>query len=169
MREITIREETKDDRPAVREVNQLAFESIEEPDLVDALSALGHVVVSLVAEAEGEVVGHILFSKLPIDVGDRVLAAAALAPMAVKPGFQREGIGSKLVRAGLERCRELEVEAVVVLGHPDYYPRFGFSAELAENLRAPFEGDAFMALELTPGVLEGGMGIVRYAPPFGLD
>ena len=87
----------------------------------------------------------------------------------MQPEYQNQGIGSALVMAGLGRCRELALDAVVVLGHPNYYPRFGFSAELAENLRAPFEGEAFMALDLRSGILDGCDGMVRYAPPFGLD
>jgi putative acetyltransferase len=165
----SIRPETPDDLDVIRAVNRIAFESDDEPLLVDALREGGHVLASLVAEVDGEVVGHILFTALPIETLDGTLHAAALAPMAVQPEFQNQGIGSALVLAGLARCRDLALDAVVVLGHPEYYPRFGFSAELAENLRAPFEGPAFMAIDLKPGILEGCDGLVRYAPPFGLD
>ena len=125
------------------------------------------VVVSLVAERAGWVVGHILFSHLPIATAGRVIAGAALAPVAVLPPFQGQGIGSALIRAGLRRCAELGSEAVVVLGHPGYYPRFGFSATLAQRLDAPFSGPAFMALELAPDALSSG-GTVRYPAPFGV-
>ncbi len=165
----TIRAETPADLDVIRAVNRIAFDSDEEPMLVDGLRDGGHVLVSLVAEIDEEVVGHILFTALPIEIGDDTLHAAALAPMAVRPEYQNQGIGSALVMAGLGRCRELALDAVVVLGHPNFYPRFGFSAELAGNLRAPFEGDAFMALELRLGILDGCDGTVRYAPPFGLD
>ena len=163
-----IREEQPGDEPAIREVNRRAFGGDEEAVLVDALRAGGHVIASLVAVEAGAVVGHILFSPLPIEAADRTIPAAALAPMAVLPEHQRRGIGSALIRRGLELCREHGCSAVVVVGHPDYYPRFGFSAELAAHLHAPFSGPAFMALEFTPGTLAGSNGTVRYAPPFGL-
>jgi putative acetyltransferase len=92
----------------------------------------------------------------------------ALAPMAVQPHRQRHGIGSALVRAGLQRARERGWQAVIVLGHHDYYPRFGFSAALAQPLEAPFSGASFMALELDPGALQGSAGRVVYPPPFGI-
>jgi putative acetyltransferase len=118
-----------------------------------------------VAEEGKEIVGHILFSDLPIGT----LHALALAPVAVLPGRQRQGIGSRLVQEGLRRCVEAGHRVVVVLGHADYYPRFGFSARLAEQLQAPFSGPSFMALELVPGALAGVAGQVRYPPPFGLE
>ena len=93
------------------------------------------------------------------------LAGAALAPVAVRPDRQGQGVGSLLIRTGLDRCRGLRVDAVVVLGNPDYYGRFGFSARLAEALDAPFSGSAFMALEFAPGALAQG-GPVRYADAF---
>ena len=123
---------------------------------------------SLVAEEGGRVVGHILFSDLPIVTADGTVEALALAPLAVLPSHQRRGIGSLLVREGLRACREAGHRIVVVLGHPEFYPRFGFSAELAERLKSPFSGPAFMAAELVPGALEGVEGEVRYPPPFGL-
>jgi putative acetyltransferase len=166
---VSIRPESPADLDVIRAVNRIAFDSDEEPMLVDGLRDGGHVLVSFVAEVDQEVVGHILFTALPIETVDGTIHAAALAPLAVQPEYQNQGIGSALVMAGLGRCRELALDAVVVLGHPNYYPRFGFSAELAENLRAPFEGEAFMALDLRPGILDGCDGMVRYAPPFGLD
>lgn len=167
---LEIRPETPGDIPAIRAVNGLAFGQADEAVLVDALRDGGHGAVSLVAEDGGRIVGHVLFSRLPIEAGDRVVAGAALAPMAVLPERQREGIGSALVRAGLAACRMAGIAAVVVLGHPDYYPRFGFSAEAAHGLRPPFPeaGSAFMALELVPGSLDLHDAIVRYAPPFGI-
>ena len=132
---------------------------------MDALRANGDAALSLVAENDSGVVGHILFSHLPIQGPAREAAAAALAPMSVLPRWQRRGVGSALVRAGLDRCRNAGFEAVVVLGHPTYYPRFGFSARLAQPLQAPFSGPAFMALELVPGALSAG-GVVRYPDAF---
>ena len=111
--------------------------------------------------------GHILFSELPIETDQGVLDAVSLAPMSVLPKWQRRGIGSALVRHGLEACRERGKAIVVVVGHPGYYPRFGFSAALAKNLYGPFSGEAWMAIELKPGALEGVRGAVRYPEAFG--
>jgi putative acetyltransferase len=163
-----IREETPDDHAAIRKVNLLAFGGSEEADIVDRLRSGGLVVASLVAVLDGQVVGHILFSELPVDAQHSTIPAVSLAPMAVRPEWQRRGIGSELVRRGLEVCRERGKAAVLVLGHPEYYPRFGFSSELAKNLRSPFSGEAWMAVELTPGVLSGIQGTVRYPDAFGL-
>lgn len=164
-----IREERPSDREAIRRVHGAAFGGDEEGRLVDDLRAGGLVVASIVAEEAGAVVGHILFSELPVDVeGPGNLRVVSLAPLAVVPDRQRRGIGSALVRDGLKRCREKGVDVVIVLGHPEYYPRFGFSAGKAARLRAPFSGPAFMALELSRGALDGVTGIVRYPDAFGL-
>ena len=163
-----IRDETVCDAAAIRQVHRLAFAQDDESRLVDALRSGGYVRASLVAEDDGQVVGHILVSDLAIAAPGGTVAALALAPVAVLPSHQRRGIGSMLVREGLQSCREAGHAVVIVLGHPEYYPRFGFSARLAGRLRAPFSGPAFMALELVPGALEGVEGEVRYPPPFGL-
>src|SRR5205085_9996992 len=139
-----------------RNVNRLAFGQDAEARLVDALRDGGHVRVSLVSEIDGQIVGHILFSDLPIITEDGTTSALALAPMAVLPDFQNEGIGSALVRRGLEVCKDQGHRIVIVLGHPHYYPRFGFSAKMAEHLDSPFSGrESFMALELVAGTLAG--------------
>ena len=163
---ISIREETPADYDAIREVNRLAFWGDAEGQLIDRLRAEGLMIASLVAEVDGRVVGHILFSEVVIETDGAKLRAAALAPMAVRPEWQRRGIGSALVRRGLEICGERGHATVLVVGHPDYYPRFGFSAELARRLSSPFSGDAFMALELRPGALEGVTGTVQYPEAF---
>ena len=163
-----IRSEATADHDAIRHVNRLAFGQDDEARLVDALREGGFVRVSLVAEQAGRVVGHILFSDLPIIREDGTVAALALAPMAVLPDFQRHGIGSALVQSGLEACRQQGHRVVVVLGHAHFYPRFGFSPKLAANLDSPFSGgDSFMAVELVPGALDGVVGRVQYPPPFG--
>jgi putative acetyltransferase len=161
-----IREEIPDDYAAMRELNCTAFEGEAEGQLVDRLRSDGLVVVSLVAVEGGDIVGHILFSDLVVEADQAILDAVSLAPMAVAPSFQRRGIGSALVRLGLAVCRERGKSVVVVLGHPEYFPRFGFSRELAKNLRGPYSGDAWMALELIPDALDGVQGTVRYPKAF---
>lgn len=163
-----IRAETTSDLDAIRQVNMIAFGQVDESRLVDALRDGGFVRLSLVAEREGRIVGHILFSDLPIIGEDRTTPALALAPMAILPEFQRQGIGSELVRCGLDLCRGLGHQIVIVLGHPEFYSRFEFSSELARPLMAPFSGEPWMALELVKGSLHGIAGRVEYPPPFGL-
>jgi putative acetyltransferase len=126
------------------------------------------VVAPLVALEGNEIMGHILFSDLPIETNQGVLQAVSFAPMSVNPKYQRHGVGSALVRKGLEICRERGKSIVVVLGHPKYYPRFGFSAELAKNIESPFSGDARMALELRNDDLDNVTGTVRYPEAFGV-
>jgi len=162
-----IRPEQSADHAAIFEVNRLAFGQDAEARLVDALRDGGYVRASLVAETDGQVVGHILFSDLRIITDTGTIPALALAPMAVLPEFQKQGIGSALVRTGLAHCQEQGHRIVIVLGHPNFYPRFGFSAKLAESLSSPFGGgEVWMAAELVPGSLGGVAGQVEYAPPF---
>ena len=163
---LIIREEAPQDREAIRLTNRLAFAGEDEAALVDRLRDSGAAALSLVAVLDGSVVGHILFSNLVIETALGAVGALSLAPMAVKPELQRQGIGSALVLRGLERCREQGHSIVVVLGHPGYYPRFGFSAKLAENLHGPYSGKAWMALELKESPLNGVRGTVRYPEAF---
>lgn len=156
------------DHEAIHAVVAAAFAQDDEADLVERLRDDDDALVELVTECDaGEIVGHIFFSPLAIVRANDQLTAAALAPLAVKPGVQKSGIGAALMRDGIEACRAAGVPAIVVLGHPSYYPRFGFSAEAAAPLSAPFSGPSFMALEFRPGILKDG-GIVRYAPAFGV-
>jgi putative acetyltransferase len=150
-------------------VNEEAFGSPAEANLVETLRRGGYVIASLVAETEAGVVGHILFSRLTIGTEKATISAASLAPMAVAPEVQRQGIGSRLVEAGLASCRERGERIAFVLGHPAYYPRFGFSSELAKNVACSFgEGEAWMALELVPGSLSDVTGRVVYPRPFAM-
>jgi putative acetyltransferase len=166
---VIVRPATTNDRDAVYQVHRLAFGREDEARLVEALQAGGHTRVSLVAETEGEVVGHVLFSELRIQTEGGVFPALSLAPLAVVPSHQRRGVGSALVRRGLELCREAGHRVVIVLGHPAYYPRFGFSADLAVPLTSPFSRrSSYMAAELVPGALRGVAGRVVYPEPFGL-
>ena len=125
-------------------------------------------VVSLVAEEGGSIIGHIMFSPVVLPEHPR-LKIMGLAPMAVVPKHQRRGVGSSLVRAGLEACKTLGFGAVVVLGHPEYYPRFGFSPAVGYGIRCEYEvpGDTFMVIELQPGFLKGVTGTVKYHVAFG--
>jgi putative acetyltransferase len=164
-----IRDATSGDHAAIRAVLRHAFPANEEADLVEQLRADGDVLVELVAASDTAIQGHVLYSPLAIERDGVAIRAAALAPVAVLPAFQNQGIGGELIRAGNARCAALGLglEAIVVLGHADYYPRFGFSARTAESLQAPFSGPHFMALELKAGVLGAG-GKVRYAKAFGV-
>lgn len=163
-----IRDETSGDWCSVSRLNREAFGGDLEGEIVARLHREDRIAVALVAEADGAILGHIVFSWLPTEIDGRAVRAVALAPMAVRPDRQRRGIGSQLVAAGLEATRKLGAEAVIVVGHPGYYPRFGFSASLAAKLASPFSGHAFMALELVPGVLAGAIGAVRYPAAFGI-
>jgi putative acetyltransferase len=164
---MVIRPETTADHEAIRHINRLAFGQDAEARLVDALREGGYIRLSLVAERGDQIVGHVLFSDLPIITEAGTVPALSLAPMAVLPAYQRQGIGSALVRQGLDVCRDQGHRIVLVLGHPDFYPRFGFTAKLAESLSSPFGGgEAWMAVELVPGALAGVVGNVQYPPPF---
>lgn len=144
-----------------------AFETSAEADLVDALRAQARPIVSLVAEVDGEIVGHILLSPVALD-GHPELRLMGLAPIAVAPAHQRQGIGSALVRAGLERCRRLGFGVVVVLGHPSYYPRFGFAPPVRFGIRCERDApeEAFMLIALQPEYLQEASGIARFHSVF---
>ncbi len=167
MSTISIRPELPADYQAIRDVNRLAFEGVVEANLVDALRDGGFVDVSLVAEINATIVGHILFSGVNLVTDTETLTITSLAPMAVLPSHQRQGIGSMLVETGLKCCQVLGHRIAVVLGHPNFYTKFGFSAELADGITSPFGGgDAWMALELAAGSLAGVVGRIEYPPPF---
>lgn len=147
-------------------VHRLAFGREAEARLVNALRDGGYARVSRVAQVRGEVVGHVLFHALQIVDGQRATEALSLAPLAVLPEHQRLGVGSQLVREGLEACRAEGGQIVFVLGEPAYYRRFGFSSELGARVQSPYAGEAFLALELAPGASDAVRGEVRYPPPF---
>lgn len=162
-----IRAEDHADWATVRTINVTAFETPAEANLVDTLRKQAHPLVSLVAEANGTVVGHILFSPVSLS-GNPNLKIAGLAPMAVAPDNQRQGVGSALVRAALDKCRQLGFGAAVVLGHADYYPRFGFvpSTRFSSGCEYEVPEEAFMAMELQSGYLRGASGTIRYHEAF---
>ncbi len=165
-----IRPERDADRSAIHLVHEAAFPTPAEANLVNALRSAGDATVSWVAEHDGKVVGHILFSPIVIDGGDgqRRPFGVGLAPMAVVPTHQRKGIGGRLVHAGLESCRNAGHTRVVVLGHPDYYPKFGFKPASRFGIQSTYgvPDDVFMAQALVPGSLDGWSGTVHYAPAF---
>jgi putative acetyltransferase len=167
---LSIRPEKPEDYEAISRVHRSAFGQENEARLVEELRKSKEFLpeLSLVAVIDGEIVGHILFSPVIIQCRDRNVHALALAPMAVLPEFQRRGIGSQLVEKGLECCRTFGHQIVIVVGHPDYYPRFGFSSARMKGLEVPFPvpDEAFMVLELTQGALESGAGMVLYPVAF---
>lgn len=164
-----IRAEHPADIESIYQVNAIAFGRQNEAELVDRLRRLPHTL-SLVAVAGDAIVGHIFFSPVTLEEGDaenRLLLG--LGPVAVLPEYQRQGIGSQLVRQGLAHCRALGSGAIVVLGNPQFYARFGFIPAEEKHLRCEYtvpEG-AFRVLELEPGALAGHRGLVRYRPEFG--
>jgi len=168
--DITIKEEQASDYQRVYEVNRLAFQQEDESRLIEKIRAGQNYVprLSLVAEIDDKIVGHILFSKLKIISDDLTYESLALAPMAVIPGYQKMRIGSRLVEDGLKRAEELGFKSVIVLGHPEYYPRFGFSKASKWGIKCPFEvpDEAFMAIELNDRALDGKSGIVSYPDEF---
>jgi len=162
-----IRPERPADIQGIRAVNLEAFETSAEADLVDALRTQAEPIVSLVAEDREAIVGHILFSPVSL-TADPELRIMGLAPMAVMPTRQRHGIGSALVHEGLEQCRRLGFGAVIVLGHAEYYPRFGFTPASHFGLSCEYRvpDDVFMVLELDEGILHGKSGSIRYHAAF---
>jgi putative acetyltransferase len=162
-----IRPEHQADILSIRTVNQAAFSTSTEADLVDALRERARPIVSLVADEDGAIVGHIMFSPVTL-LPHPDLHIMGLAPMAVVPARQRHRIGSALVHEGVERCRELGFAAVVVLGHARYYPRFGFTPASRFSLRCEYDvpDEVFMAIELDAGTLRGRSGTIRYHAAF---
>jgi putative acetyltransferase len=165
---LALREEEPGDRAGVRLVNERAFGRAVEAALVDALRDAAGPRISLVAVDEGRVVGHIVFIPVSIVSEGGDSPALALGVLSVLPERQRQGIGSQLVRRGLEECKQLGHDVVVVVGHPDFYPRFGFLPAGAKGLRCQYEvpDEAFMVAELTPGALAGRRGTIKYPPEF---
>jgi putative acetyltransferase len=167
-RPISIRDERPGDAAAIHRVIAAAFKSRAEADLVDKLRANGRFVLSLVAVQGGAVVGHVLLTDVAVVGQGLVPRGAGLAPLAVRPTFQRRGIGAMLVRAVLQRARQVGYGFVCLVGDPTYYRRFGFRPAATLGLAAEFDAppEAFLAIELAPGALAGVSGTVRYAPEF---
>lgn len=165
--QMQIRPELPADVSAIHALNSAAFETRVEADLVDAVRNAATPIVSLVADKAGETVGHILFSPVTLS-GHPDAKIMGLAPMAVLPTEQKSGVGTALVNAGIEDCRKLGYGAIVVLGHAQYYPRFGFKPASHFGIKSEYEvpDDVFMAMELVPGYLNAQAGTIQYHPAF---
>ena len=165
---LLIRPEQPEDIEAIRQVNEQAFGRADEANLVDALRTGGKAVLSLVGVEGDRIVGHIFFSPVTIESDDGIVPAVGLAPMAVVPARQRRGMGSRLVRAGLDECRNAGYNYGVVLGHPTYYPRFGFVPARQYGITSEYKvpDEACMILAWPGGVLRHRRGLVRYEPEF---
>jgi putative acetyltransferase len=168
---VNIRPFGSGDAEAVRQVHLKAFAGRQdEARLVDSLHAADAAPVSLVAlhGSCGGVVGHALFSPVKVDNGGTSIRVVGLAPVGVLPEYQGQGVGSRLIRAGLEACRVAAYDAVVVLGEPGYYSRFGFERASAHGLSNEYGVDhEFMVVELRSEALDGSAGTARYRPEFG--
>ena len=164
-----IRQEQRSDHKEVYEINKQAFNQENESKLIEKIREGENFVpeLSLVAELNGEIVGHILFSKIKI-IGEDEYESLALAPMAVAPEHQKQGIGGALVKTGLETAKNLGFESVILVGHSDYYPRFGFKRASIWGIKCPFEvpDEAFMAIELVEDSLKNKKGYVQFPKEF---
>jgi putative acetyltransferase len=166
---ISIREERPGDIQAIRAVNEQAFGQPQEAKLVDKLRTSCNPLLSLVAEEKGRIVGHILFSPVTIDSWYGIVEGMGLAPVAVLPEYQKQGIGSRLVNQGLSTLRAKSCPFVIVLGHPDYYPHFGFEPASWYGIKSQWEDvpdDAFFILIMDKKAMEGVSGTVTYRDEF---
>jgi putative acetyltransferase len=162
--QIEITEERPGDAAAIRDLNQRAFEQNQEANIVDALRSNGAALLSLVATVNGQIVGHIMYS--PISVGN--LRGAALGPMAVLPELQRQGIGSQLVEAGNRQIDQGGCPFIIVVGHPEFYPRFGFKPASIRGITCEWNlpDEVFMLLVLDEAEMQGVSGLAKYRSEF---
>ena len=161
---IHVREERPEDVVAIRDVNRSAFGQDQEGNIVDALRSNGAVLLSLVATQDERVVGHILYS--PISVG--IATGAALGPLAVVPESQRQGVGGRLIETGNRMIKDLGYPFIVVLGHAEYYPRFGFVPARSRGIQCEWDvpDDVFMLLVLDEEKMRGVSGLSKYRQEF---
>lgn len=166
---MNIRKEEDSDKEKIWKVNAEAFETEAEANLVNVLRDSGIPIISLVAEEDEEIVGHILFTPVELIDDDSGLKLIGLAPMAVLTELQKKGIGSQLVKTGIENCSTQGYDAVVVLGHPEYYPKFGFVPSVKYGIKSEYDApdEAFMVLELKESSLKDKNGIIKYHAAFG--
>ena len=165
---LNIRIESTDDYPAVYVVNRLAFGRVEEAELVERIRPLTSEIVSMVAVLDDMIVGHVLFSPVTVQNNPGAIVAMGLGPVAILPDYQIQGFGTRLTEAGLQQCELCGCKIVFVLGHPEYYPRFGFrpAADGGFFFRNHGFDPYFFFLELEPGASSELSGEVRYLPPF---
>ena len=170
MLNVCIRPETQSDQEAIREVNEQAFGRPLEANVVEKVRQSANFVpeLSLVAEYDGQIIGHILFSELTIEGEKQAWTVLALGPIAVRPEFQKQGVGGQMIRAGFGGAIVLGYGVVLLIGHPTYYPRFGFVPESQFGLKCaiPVPDDVFMAYLLRPNGLDGIQGTVVFPPAF---
>lgn len=166
--EAIIRAEQVQDKTPIEQINRAAFEGDEEVQLVNALRDSGCEYLSLVAERDDKVVAYILFTPVTLTANLPNLKLLGLAPMAVLPEYQNQGIGSALVKQGLEACRTRGYDAIVVLGHANYYPKFGFVPSDEYGIKSEYDvpREVFMVQELVPGCLNGKSGVIQYHEAF---
>jgi len=165
---VTIREEHPEDIEAIRGVNEKAFGQAQESHLVDALRSNGGVLLSLVATVNSLVVGHILYSPVSVGTEGEEVMGAGLGPMAVLPEYQRQGIGGNLIETGNQKLREAGCPFIVVVGHPEYYPRFGFEPARGYGMKCEWDvpDSVFMVLVTDRSKMKGVSGLAKYRQEF---
>ena len=167
---IIIRQELKEDLARIKEINDQAFEQEDEGRLINKLRQKDQFIpeLSLIAEVDQNLVGHILFYPVKIISEDQKHITLSLGPMSALPEYQKKGIGSKLINEGLKRAKDLGFRSVIVVGNPEYYPKFGFTKASNWSIKVPFEvpDEVFMALEIVKGELQDKPGIIDYPKEF---
>lgn len=164
---IKVRPEAMEDIPAIRIIEEAAFERLAEANLVDLCRERGNAALSLVAVEADRIMGHILFTPVKLDPPHPGWNGLGIGPVAVLPEFQRRGIGSRLMTIGLEICRQHGYDFIVLIGDPAYYCHFGFIPGREFGLSSDYgDGDEFQVREMTPGVLRGANAVVKYVPEF---
>lgn len=161
---VLIREESAEDNSFVLDLTELAFGQKEEADLVEKLRARDEIILSQVAEMEGQIVGHVAWSECHIRNESESFIAITMAPVSVLPKYQKQGIGSRLIEAGLKQVKLMGYTIAVVLGHPEYYPRFGFEVSKPYGIiwDREYPDEALMVKELVPKALKNISGIIRF-------
>ena len=165
----SIREEKPEDVAGIRLVNERAFKQPAEANIIDKLRQNCNGLLSLVAIEGDNIIGHVLFSPAVVNSDHGVVAGMGLAPMAVSPQHQRQGIGAALIKHGIARLRECGCPFVIVLGHEEYYPRFGFKPACQYGLQSQLENvpeEAFMVMILDEIAMQGTSGVARYKDEF---